>query len=200
LLRRLDQALPRLVDLPSARFELLFEIGAGPASSTDPRLRSGRMKLATPRAALRPFARQGHLPRRRDQSASRSFGVETRSSSCEWRMFLSATGVHLDQIRGREHALPPGTRSSHFSYCRTVANFGNRNASPPCRLSQPGTGRRIAAAPSACQPCNHAFEASRQLDWRPLSSGRQIAGPSPCPVGFHLRSRTVRRHSQPGWR
>ena len=64
LLRRLDKALPRVGDLPSACFELLFEIGAGLANSTNARLRSGQMKLATSRSALRPFARQGHLHRR----------------------------------------------------------------------------------------------------------------------------------------
>jgi hypothetical protein len=32
---------------------------------------------------------------------------------------------------------------------------------------------------------------------RDLSSRRQSASPSPCPVGIHLRSRAVRRHSQP---
>src|SRR5271157_5701192 len=42
---------------------MLLEIGAGWASPTDAgfRLRSGQTKLATPRSALRPFARQGHL-------------------------------------------------------------------------------------------------------------------------------------------
>jgi hypothetical protein len=118
LLRRLDQALPRVVDLASARFELLFEIGAGPASSTNPRLLSGRMKVATARSALRPFARQGHLPRRRDQSASRSFGVGTRSSSSEWRMFLSANRCPPGSNPGQGTCAPPGTRSSHFSYCK----------------------------------------------------------------------------------
>jgi hypothetical protein len=41
-------------DLPSAGFEL-FEIGAGFTTSTDARLRSGQMKLATSRSALRPL-------------------------------------------------------------------------------------------------------------------------------------------------
>jgi hypothetical protein len=48
--------------LPPACFELLFEVGAGLASSSNARLRSGQMKLATSRSALRPFARQGHPP------------------------------------------------------------------------------------------------------------------------------------------
>jgi hypothetical protein len=54
--------LPRLGELASGCFELLFEI-AGLAISTDERfrLRSGQTKLATVRSALRPFARQGHL-------------------------------------------------------------------------------------------------------------------------------------------
>jgi hypothetical protein len=30
--------------------------------------------------------------------------------------------------------------------------------------------------------------------------GGKIGGPSPCPVGLHLRSRALRRHSQPGQR
>jgi len=64
LLHRLDKALPRVGDLPSACFELLFEIGAGLASSPNARLRSGQMKPTTSRSALRPFARQGHLHRR----------------------------------------------------------------------------------------------------------------------------------------
>ena len=51
-LLRLDQALPRVVDLPFASFELLFEIDAGPTSSTNPRLRSGRMKVARLRVRL----------------------------------------------------------------------------------------------------------------------------------------------------
>ena len=62
LLHRLDQALPRVGDLASACFELQFEIGAGLGSSSNARLRSGQMKLATSRSALRPFARQGHPP------------------------------------------------------------------------------------------------------------------------------------------
>jgi hypothetical protein len=40
----------RLGDLPSARFEVLFEIGAGLASSTNARLRSGQMKVVTSRS------------------------------------------------------------------------------------------------------------------------------------------------------
>src|SRR5580704_10165271 len=64
LLHHLDKALTRVGDLPSACFELLFEIGAGLASSTNARLRSGQMKLATSRLALRPCARQGYLHRR----------------------------------------------------------------------------------------------------------------------------------------
>ncbi len=62
LLHRLDQAIPRAGDLASACFELLFEVGAGLAGSSNARLRSGQMKLATSRSALRPFARQSHPP------------------------------------------------------------------------------------------------------------------------------------------
>jgi hypothetical protein len=40
LLHRLDKALTRVVNLLSASFELLFEIGAGLAGSTSARLRS----------------------------------------------------------------------------------------------------------------------------------------------------------------
>src|SRR6266581_1038948 len=61
--RRLGKALTRVGNLPSASFELLFEIGAALASSTNARLRAGQVKLATSRSALRPFASQGHLHR-----------------------------------------------------------------------------------------------------------------------------------------
>jgi len=65
LLRSLDQALLGVGDLPFACFKLPFEIGAGPASSTKPRLRFGQVKLAASRSILRPFARQGHLHRQK---------------------------------------------------------------------------------------------------------------------------------------
>ena len=71
LLRSLDQALPRVGDLPFACFKLSFEIGAGLASSTNPRLRFGQVKLATSRSALRPFARQGRLHRPRSPNTDR---------------------------------------------------------------------------------------------------------------------------------
>src|SRR5580704_8721531 len=64
LAHRLGKALTRLGDLASACFELLFEIGAALASSTNARRRSGQVKLATSRLALRPCARQGYLHRR----------------------------------------------------------------------------------------------------------------------------------------
>jgi len=72
LLHRLDKALTRVGDLPSACFELLFEIGAGLADSTKTRFRSGQTKFATSRSALRPFARQDHLHRRISPESSPS--------------------------------------------------------------------------------------------------------------------------------
>src|SRR5882724_11624278 len=63
LLRRLDKALTRMGDLPSACSELLFEIGAALASPTNAHFRTGQIKLATSRSALRLFASQGHLLR-----------------------------------------------------------------------------------------------------------------------------------------
>src|SRR5262245_46187213 len=63
LLQRLGKLLPGLGELTLVFFELLFQIGAGPAHPTNARtwLRSVRTKLATARSALRLLARQGHL-------------------------------------------------------------------------------------------------------------------------------------------
>ena len=51
--RRLGKALTRIGDLPPACLEFLFEIGAGLASPTNARLRSGQVKLATSRSTVR---------------------------------------------------------------------------------------------------------------------------------------------------
>src|SRR5258708_2797261 len=70
LLRRLDKALTRMGDLPSACSELLFEIGAALASPTNAHFRTGQIKLATSRSALRLFASQGHLLRWSSQAGT----------------------------------------------------------------------------------------------------------------------------------
>ena len=97
MLRHLDKALTRVGALPSACFELLFEIGAGFGSSTDARLRSDQMKLATSRSALRPFARQRHLhrglaPSWSSQSGTGPAGRIARSRERAW----ARNGAMLD--------------------------------------------------------------------------------------------------------
>ena len=97
MLRRLDKALTRVGDLSSACFELLFEIGAGFVSSTDARLRSSQMKLATSRSALRPFARQRHphrglVPSWSSQSGTGPTGRIARSRERAW----ARNGAMLD--------------------------------------------------------------------------------------------------------
>ena len=111
LLRSLDQALPRVGDLPFACFKLSFVIGAGLANSTKPRLRFGQVKLATSRSTLRPFARQGHLHRPRSPIAEgdgawRRIARSSERASAYWPLWVQTRASSL------------GGRTSASAECR----------------------------------------------------------------------------------
>src|SRR5580700_9343719 len=130
LLHRLDKALTRLGNLPSARFELLFVIGTGLARPTTTRLRFCRMKLAIWRSALRPFARQGHLrcrPLERDgrSAAGRTTSTARRSRSSNGRACGRLSRYTSDDPSGAASAYSitrgvPGSYSTAALYCRVM--------------------------------------------------------------------------------